>query len=254
MDYVSRRELGWPASAAPDQVDPVKGVKLHYEGTPVPEEDHSRCAKRWTEIRNSHLANTKEGYSDVAYNWAVCNHGVIFEGRGLGKRTGANGSQPLNRAHYAILWMGGTKGVVTPSSSAVASIKELIQYLRAHGTGSEIKGHRDGYATSCPGDPLYKLVKDGKLEPDKPKPVEYAPFPGAAYFKIGRTSKLVTELGKSLVRAGWKGYRFGPGPVFTGTDKKAVKWFQEKQGWTGSSADGIPGPKTWERLKVHKPK
>ena len=92
-----------------------------------------------------------------------------------------------------------------------------------------------------------------------PKPVPtptpvYAPFPGANFFYIGRTSALVTELGKALVRAGWTGYKFGPGPVFTWTDKRAVQWFQEKQGWTGSDADGIPGPVTWKLLKVAQPK
>lgn len=87
----------------------------------------------------------------------------------------------------------------------------------------------------------------------KPKPI-YAPFPGDKYFRIGRTSKLVTELGKALVRAGWKGYKFGPGPIFTATDKKAVAWFQRKQGWSGADADGYPGPETWKRLKVNKPK
>ena len=86
-----------------------------------------------------------------------------------------------------------------------------------------------------------------------PAPV-YAPFPGASYFFIGRTSSLVTELGKALVRAGWKGYKFGPGPTFTYTDKRAVQWFQQKQGWSGSDADGIPGPETWKRLKVAQPR
>lgn len=168
MDYVSRSELGWPASSAPDQTDPVLGFKIHYEGTPVPVVEHSKCAGRWTAIRNSHLANTAEGYSDVAYNWAVCNHGTIFEGRGWGKRTGANGNQALNRPHNAILWMGGTSGVVTPSAAAVASIKELIRYLRSKGAGNDIKGHRDGYATDCPGDAMYSLVQSGKLEPGVP--------------------------------------------------------------------------------------
>lgn len=172
MDYVSRAELGWPASSAPTQSVKVEGLKIHYEGTPVPVVAHSKCAGRWTAIRNSHLANTAEGYSDVAYNWAVCNHGTIYEGRGWGKQTGANGNQTLNRTHNAILWMGGTAGVVTPSAEAVASIKGLIQYLRSKGAGNDILGHRDGYATSCPGDAMYSLVKSGKLEPDKPKPVE----------------------------------------------------------------------------------
>jgi hypothetical protein len=175
MDYVSRNELGWPASSAPDQAVPVKGFKIHYEGTGVPEVTHSKCAGRWTAIRNSHLANVKEGYSDVAYNWAVCQHGYIFEGRGWGKQTGANGSQILNRPHNAILWMGGDGGVTVPSPAAVDAIRELIQYLRAKGAGNDILGHRDGYATSCPGDPMYSLVKSGKLEPmneDEMKPVD----------------------------------------------------------------------------------
>lgn len=88
-----------------------------------------------------------------------------------------------------------------------------------------------------------------------PKPTpSYAPYPGDRYFYIGRRSKLVTELGKALVRAGYKGYKQGPGPTFTVADKRAVTWFQKKQGWTGADADGIPGRETWKRLKVAQPK
>ncbi len=255
MDYVSRAELGWPASAAPTQTVTLKGVKVHYEGSEVPDVAHSKCASRWNSIRQAHLNHPTENYSDIAYNWGVCNHGVIFEGRGWGKQTGANGSQALNRAHTAILWMGGTKGVTVPSAKAIAAIKEVIRYLRTKGAGKEIKGHRDGYATQCPGNALYALVKAGKLEPApaKPKPV-YAPYPGDGYFYLGRRSKLVTELGKALVKAGYKGYKQGPGPTFTLADKKGVTWFQKKQGWTGKDADGYPGPETWKRLKVAPPK
>jgi len=93
----------------------------------------------------------------------------------------------------------------------------------------------------------------GTVTPPKPSPV-YAPFPGASFFKLGRKSPIITEMGKALVRAGWTGYKQGPGPEFTTTDKKAVAWFQRKQGWSGADADGIPGPETWKRLKVAAPK
>lgn len=123
-----------------------------------------------------------------------------------------------------------------------------------HGMG----GAAWGGHTGCPGDhikaQLQKIVDRAKeINGAKPAPV-YAPFPGAKYFYYGRTSGLITELGKALVRAGYKGYRVGPGPVFTPADKRGVKWFQEKQGWSGSDADGIPGPVTWKRLKVAQPK
>lgn len=202
MEYVSRSELGWPASSAPSQSVPVEGFKIHYEGTHVPEVDHSKCAGRWTAIRNSHLANTAEGYSDVAYNWAVCNHGTIYEGRGWGKQTGANGSQALNRPVNAILWMGGSSGVTVPSAAAVASIKELIRNLRSKGAGTFIGGHRDGHATSCPGDAMYSLVKSGKLEPDVPTPPKDDMEPVDVWSYKGRNEK--ADAYKYLRETKWK--------------------------------------------------
>jgi hypothetical protein len=93
----------------------------------------------------------------------------------------------------------------------------------------------------------------GNLFAAKPAPI-YAPFPGDKYFFYGRTAKLVTEVGKALVKAGYKGYKVGPSPVFGPGDRKGIAWFQRKQGWTGADADGHFGPETWKRLKVAQPK
>jgi hypothetical protein len=88
-----------------------------------------------------------------------------------------------------------------------------------------------------------------------PKPVpHYAAFPGDKYFYYGRTSKLVTELGKALVRAGYKGYKVGPSPVFGPGDRKGIKWFQSNHKELAGDADGHLGPKTWKLLKVNPPK
>lgn len=140
-----------------------------------------------------------------------------------------------------------------------------IPYQVSHSPTTKGLGyHRMGGAAwgghSCPGDAiihqLQKIVDRAKaINGVGVKPVpHYAPYPGDKYFFIGRTSKLVTELGKALVRAGYKGYKKGPGPVFTPADRKAVQWFQKKQGWTGGDADGVPGKQTWARLKVNPPK
>ncbi|MGI5273148.1 hypothetical protein ACQEUU_28640, partial [Nonomuraea sp. CA-218870] len=37
----------------------------------------------------------------------------------------------------------------------------LRAYLMGKGLGAAVKGHRDFYSTSCPGDRLYRLVRDG---------------------------------------------------------------------------------------------
>jgi len=264
MKWVSRADLGWPASAAPDQLT-AKGVKIHYEGTKVSCKEHSDCVALVKAIRKSHLANTKENYSDIAYNLLVCQHGHVFEGRGKRKRTGANGDQTLNKAHYAIMGLLGSSGDTVPSGAMISGIKDAVAYMRGYGAGKEIKGHRDGHATACPGEPLYALVKAGKLEPDAPapakpaKPVEakpkpvYAPFPGQGFFRIGKNHKLVTEMGKALKRAGYKA-QYTPTDEFTRADIKAYAWYQRKLGYTGSAADGYPGKASWDKLKVSSPK
>lgn len=170
MKLVTRAQLGWPASAAPTQTS-TQGVKVHYEGTPVSTKllaDHAACIAEWKAIRASHLANTKENYSDVAYNYAACPHGYLLEGRGIGKRTGANGNQDLNRAHYAIVGLVGSEGLTQPTDAMLGAIRDGIELLRAHGAGNEIMGHRDGYATDCPGGPLYSWVQKGAPRPNAP--------------------------------------------------------------------------------------
>ena len=167
MKLVTRSDLGWPASAAPAQTT-TKGVKVHYEGTSVSKNlltDHAACIAEWKAIRKSHLANKAENYSDVAYNYAACPHGYLMEGRGLRKRTGANGNQALNQGHYAILGLLGSSGLTEPTDAMLNALRDGIELLRKNGAGSEIKGHRDGYATACPGGPLYKWVQQGAPRP-----------------------------------------------------------------------------------------
>jgi hypothetical protein len=167
MLLVTRAQLGWPPSAAADQPTTL-GVKVHYEGTPVASDllgDHAKCLQEWQNIRASHLANRQEGYVDVAYNFAACPHGYLLEGRGLGKETAANGNQPLNHAHYAIVGLVGSQGLVQPTDAMLNALRDGIEHMQAHGAGPEIKGHRDGYPTDCPGGPLYAWVQAGAPRP-----------------------------------------------------------------------------------------
>lgn len=167
MKLITRADLGWPATASA-YWPTANGVKIHYEGTPVHITDHSQCMPHWTDIRNSHLANTTEGYVDVAYNFAVCRHGYVLEGRGLRHETGANGNQTLNKAHYAVVAFLGDEGDTVPTDDMLNGLRDAIEYFQANGAGPEIKGHRDGYATTCPGDNLYAWVTAGAPRPTTP--------------------------------------------------------------------------------------
>jgi hypothetical protein len=262
MKLVTRAQLGWPASAAPTQTS-TKGVKVHYEGTAVSTKlltDHAECLAEWQAIRKSHLANTKEGYSDIAYNYGACPHGYLLEGRGIGKRTGANGNQPLNIAHYAIVGLVGSEGLTKPTDAMLGAIRDGIELLRQHGAGSEIKGHRDGYATECPGGPLYAWVQKGAPRPAgtatgpgtptpaKPKVslahVVYAARhdPAAAQ---GHTSHKAEVLlvEKALKAEGLLSSQYVDGSFGSLTVTAYARWQRSPAGggYSGDAADGIPG-------------
>ncbi|MFB7707869.1 peptidoglycan-binding protein [Streptomyces sp. NPDC056105] len=263
MKLITRSALGWPASAAPTQTS-TKGVKIHYEGSPVSTAlltDHDACIAEWKAIRKSHLANKQENYSDIAYNYGACPHGYLLEGRGIGKRTGANGNQALNQAHYAIVGLVGSEGLTEPNDAMLTAIRDGIDLLRKHGAGSEIKGHRDGYATACPGSKLYAWVQNGAPRPAgstpaKPSDPDYEPFPGAAFFMsgsrpaLGKRSAIFTAMGKRLVAVGCGRYRVGPGPTLGQADVDSYEAYQRSLGYRGADAKWPPGPTSWSKLKV----
>ncbi|MER5882781.1 peptidoglycan-binding protein [Streptomyces sp. NPDC001941] len=76
-----------------------------------------------------------------------------------------------------------------------------------------------------------------------------AGYPGDAAFGPGTSNAHVTRLGEMLVeRGGKRFYAKGPGPRWGDADRRATQAFQKAQGWAGSDADGLPGPKTWKLL------
>jgi hypothetical protein len=264
LKLVTRADLGWPASAAPTQTS-TKGVKVHYEGTTVSTKlltDHTECIAQWKAIREAHLANTKENYSDIAYNYGACPHGYLLEGRGLGKRTGANGDQPLNKAHYAVCGLVGNKGLTEPTDAMLGAIRDGIELLRQHGAGDEIKGHKDGYATSCPGPALYTWVQAGAPRPagtttqpvtDTKPIVDLSKLIAAAKHDPAAKGQPVTYPGtktveKALVKEGLLDEAYADGSYGTRTVVAYQKW-QRRCGFTSpTAADGIPGKTTLTRL------
>ncbi|WP_330304398.1 MULTISPECIES: peptidoglycan recognition family protein [unclassified Streptomyces] len=269
MKLVTRAQLGWPASAAPTQTS-TKGVKVHYEGTAVSKKllsDHDACIAQWKAIRKSHLANTKENYSDIAYNYGACPHGYLLEGRGLGKRTGANGNQPLNIAHYAIVGLVGSEGLTEPNDAMLGAIRDGIELLRKHGAGAEIKGHRDGYATTCPGAKLYAWVKKGAPRPHgtatepgtsaptKPKVslahIVYAAKHDPATAQGHTTYEAeVLLVEKALKAEGLLASQYVDGSFGIKTIDAYAHWQRSPAGGghVGDAADGIPGAASLKRL------
>ena len=93
-------------------------------------------------------------------------------------------------------------------------------------------------------------VVPGKPSNPIPPSAAYEPFPGASFFHTGRTSPIITAMGRRLVAEGCGRYSQGPGPNWTLADQASYAAWQRKLGYSGDDADGIPGKTSWDKLRV----
>ncbi|GII42917.1 peptidoglycan recognition protein family protein [Planotetraspora phitsanulokensis] len=180
VDIVTRAEWGARSpKSGYTSLSSTKGVKVHYTGGHVDPkilDDHKKCVALVKSIQNMHMDGN--GWIDIGYSVVACPHRKVFIGRGPKHLPAANGAG-LNTGHYAILALVGNSGLTVPSDNQLLAIWDAITYLRDKGNaGKEIKGHRDGYSTECPGDKLYAWLKKGAPRPgggDTPTPAPPKP-------------------------------------------------------------------------------
>lgn len=135
-----------------------KGAAIHWEGPEMGSRPHNECDNLMRSIQNYHMDT--QGWSDIAYNLAVCEHGYIFEGRGKGKGSGANGTSDANHNYPSICALVGEND---PQPAALDNgIADAVAMLRSWGVGSALKGHRDFVSTACPGNSIYNKMRDGR--------------------------------------------------------------------------------------------
>ncbi|HEX5596102.1 MAG TPA: N-acetylmuramoyl-L-alanine amidase [Micromonosporaceae bacterium] len=147
-----------------------RGVKLHYLGTAYTDRPHTQCAAYVRQLQAQHMDGN--GWSDIGYSFVVCTHGYVYEGRGLKRRNSANGNTTLNNQDYAVCLLVGSSGLTKPTDAQLDGARDAIDYCRSEGpAGPWLGGHRDGYATSCPGDPVYAWAKAGAPRPKEEDPM-----------------------------------------------------------------------------------
>jgi hypothetical protein len=177
LKLVTRSQWGARDYRTPNGATPYsrarRGVKLHYLGTAYSDRTHNQCDDYVRQIQAQHMDGN--GWSDIGYSFVVCTHGYVYEGRGLKRRNSANGNTTLNEQDYAVCLLVGSSGLTKPTDAQLNGARDAIEYCRKEGpAGTWIGGHRDGYATSCPGDAVYAWAKA-----DAPRPTTTpAPDPG----------------------------------------------------------------------------
>lgn len=238
--FVTREEWG---ARAPKSTTSFSGEGLptiHYNGPAMRLKSsvEERAALRG--IQRYHM-DTK-GWSDIAYNFAVGNSGLIYTLRGANVRSAANGTNTSNSRHLAIFLLLGEGE--TPSSEMISGVNLLLNYLEKDG----VLGHRDHKATQCPGNIVYDMIKRGVFTPSSiPKPPSEgtAEYPNT-YLKKGSEGRKVKQLQKLLnvILFEHKDQLVVDGDFGAKTEARLI----ELQSKLGVGADGIYGPVTKLRL------
>jgi hypothetical protein len=121
MNLVTRAQWGArPRKGTPTPLNPT-GATAHWEGPHMGTFPHDQCDDKVRGIQAFHMDG--RGWSDIAYNALVCPHGYVYEGRGPGVRSAANGTDAGNDADVAVCYLGGEGDPCTGAQITAATDK-----------------------------------------------------------------------------------------------------------------------------------
>jgi hypothetical protein len=159
-DYVNLRS-SWGAKkvGTVGSVHSPKQITIHHTATP--NDDKSTVEERIRNIQNYHI-NTKK-WKDIGYHFLISSDGRVWQGRENIERTGAHVAGH-NNDNIGIAFIGDYQKVAVPQpmlDSAAKLIRWLCDKYGITMDRTNIKGHREWAATTCPGD--YMMAKFDEL-------------------------------------------------------------------------------------------
>ncbi|WP_404949116.1 peptidoglycan-binding protein [Streptomyces sp. ARC14] len=255
MNIVGRATWGakpWNGTPASVSLSRRTEFYVHYDG------GHPVTRTGYAIMRAIEAQHLGQGWAGVGYNFVIDQQGTIYEGRGWDLQ-GAHCPEHNVTGIGVQFALGGSQ---KPSAKALAACRALYEKA-CQKTGRSLakRGHKDGFATLCPGPTLYAWVRAGMPAGE----YQPAPDPGGAAnpgsvaryvvtinglkYGYGAKGSHITQVGKALVKRGFgKHYTSGPGPTWTDVDTANYAAYQKSLGLTGTAADGIPGEDSLKRL------
>ena len=160
MNVISRDNWGAkPNKTKFSKLGEVKGLVVHWSAYPIAVGNQAEM-DQCKQIQRLHQED--RGWNDIAYNFLVGDTGQIYEGRGWGNRSAAQGGNSreeinFNNKHYvAVCWLGGINPTDKPSAKAIESVKWIYEQV-----GGELRPHSSFKQTDCPGDSWRQHIVEG---------------------------------------------------------------------------------------------
>jgi peptidoglycan hydrolase-like protein with peptidoglycan-binding domain len=263
---------------------PVNGVMIHHTGPYSSEKDMVELCRTGYQDLPGPLCHGVIDRSGTVHmvGYGRCNHAgmgdtdvllaVIAEKKTLPRDNEADTDG--NRHFYGFECIN-TGSQTWPSAQLDAMARAAAAVCRAHGWNERsVIGHKEWQpGKPDPGgidmDDFRARVARHLKAADKPKPTpkptpkpqptpvpkpkptpKYAAYPGAQFFRVGRSSPVIAAMAKRLIAEGCDSYDTAAGQVWNEAHRRSYAAFQIKRGFHGADADGIPGPQTWADLHV----
>ncbi|MBU0680016.1 MAG: peptidoglycan recognition protein family protein [Proteobacteria bacterium] len=159
-DYVNLRST-WGAKkvGTVGSVHSPKHITIHHTATP--NDDKSSVEERIRGIQNYHITTKK--WKDIGYHFLISSDGRVWQGRENMERTGSHVGGH-NKDNIGIAFIGDYQKVAVPQAMLDAAAKLIRWLCDKYGITidrTNIKGHREWAATTCPGD--YIMAKFDEL-------------------------------------------------------------------------------------------
>lgn len=204
------------------------------------------------DIHRMHLQRDNGTWAGIGYHLYIRKNGEVHRGRPIW----ASGAHTLNHNYHTVgVCVEGNYDVETVMPAAqLQALREALAYLKELYPSAAIKCHRDLQATACPGKwfPLGEALRYGQAPAPVSNPATntYAKeIPdmetirkGAKGYQVGIAQSILIHLG--YLAATVNGVKQDDG-IFGGKTYAAVVAYQKAKGLV---ADGIVGPKTWNKL------
>lgn len=141
----------------------IKEVELKFRNGMVERQKteliviHHTASKTDFTVQEIHQMHLKQGenWKGIGYHYYINKKGIIYRGR----PEKYSGSHAIDYNSISIgVCLSGNFEEEEPNVNQITSLIELLYYLRAKYSNTEIVGHRDLNATACPGKFLYSKL------------------------------------------------------------------------------------------------
>lgn len=159
MIYFTRPDWGAVHGRGAINPGPKPWVVVHHFASPdIP--CGATIAEEAKAIRGVEAHHAGKGWAGIGYNFVITQSGHIYEGRGWG-RIGSHAKGRNSTSVGVCFAIDGDAHDLTPA--AIKAFRDLVD--AGVGTGEiapdhKIVGHRDVWATACPGDRIYAQLPE----------------------------------------------------------------------------------------------